>query len=511
MRDGGSRRAGALVGATLLAAVACTTEPLPDAPRDSAYSSVTCPAEVSSLMVAQATCGYLTVPENRADPGRTIRLFVTRVPPPDAASAAEPILVPGTDLGDVLNIAGIAPMAQRTGREVIILDPRGVGLSEPVLDCPEVRELSALTLSTAVDDPATRNSYLDAVTDCHAQLTADGIDVAAYNLTEMAADAEDLRRALDVPSWNVATFGTSSRITFEMLRGAPEPIRAVLMDSPEWPGLDPREVGAAGTEEALAAVFGACDQDASCRAAFPRGRASLDLALEQLDRNPVSVTPRAGVGTGGVRFDAAALLHVLRQAMSGDSIGGPYRAEAVPSVIADVLSGRPDAFTSLAEPLVGDDPYCNGYHPRCSPDGRSVSGVDYTVLCHDIAPFSSPAGSPTDERTGFGEAFARSPYLDVCTRWPVGQASRQVAEPARSDVPVLAMVGAFDPYVRPASARDGLAGLEHLTLVVDLAGGHNVMPRTDCMLGIRQTWLDDPTKDPATDCLATIKPDWPSP
>ena len=506
MSAGGLRCAASLVAAVAVAG--CTgAAPARDADR-SAFTAVECPADVRTLLVAEATCGYLTVPEDRAAPERTVRLFVTRVPAPVDATPAEPILVVGTDLADVPNIAGIAPLAQRTERDVVILDPRGVGHSEPALSCPEVRDVAPLALATAVDDPSTRAAFLGAVEDCHERLTAAGVDVSAYGLTDMAADAEALRRALDVESWNVASFGTSSRIVLEMLRTAPGPIRAVLLDSPEWPGLDPRAVAATATREALAAVFSACEQDTACRQVHPDGGAALDQALLQLDRAPVVVDPPGAAGA--VRFDAATLVQVLRAAVTGDSVGDPYRAEAVPGTVAAVLAGRTDVLSTLATALAGDDPYCNGYHPRCSPDGQSVNAVDYTVLCRDIVPFAAPTGSRSAGGTGYARAFGSSPYLDLCEHWPVQAAARQVAEPVRSDVPVLVTVGAFNPYVRPEQARAALRGLDRLTVVVDPAGGHNVMPRTDCTLGIRRAWLDDPTRTPLTGCLGDLRPAWPS-
>jgi len=507
------RAAAALAGAVALAAAACTDDPAPAAEEASAYADAPCPADVSSLVVGDVICGYLDVPENRAEPGRTIRLFVVRVPAPDGNPDAEPIFVAGTDIADVPNIAGIAPMAQRTGREVIILDPRGLGHSEPALDCPEVSALAGLTLETPTDDPTTRTEFLRAVSVCHERLTAAEIDVAAYNVSEMAADAADLRRALGIQTWNVATFGTAARITLEMLRSSPDHVRAVLMDSPEWPGLDPRSVAVTGTEDALEAVLGACAEDARCATAYPVNADSVTQALELLDRNPVTVTSGRPPNDGTVRFDAAMLLRVLRHALTGDSVGGLYLPEAVPSLLHAVLTGRTEALSELAVPLIGDDPYCEGYQPRCSLDGRTVTAVDYTVLCHDIAPFADPAG-PTRlaaDRVGYAAAFGDSPYLDLCASWPVGAAATEMGEPVMSDVPVLAMVGAFNPYVRPDQAEDGLGGLRSLTLLIDPAGGHNVMPRTDCMLDLRQAFLDDPTQPVAADCLEAVSAVWPLP
>jgi pimeloyl-ACP methyl ester carboxylesterase len=503
----------ALAALPLLGVVACTGEP--DAqPRDQrAFVEVACPDAISTLVVAPATCGYLTVPVDRAADGATIRLFVTRVPAPESGAGTAPIFVAGTDVGDVPNLSGIAPMAQRTGREVIVLQPRGTGLSTPTLDCPELPALSADVLAARTTDPKVRETYFAAVSSCHHRLVTAGIDPDHYGVAAMAADAEDLRRALGVESWDVVSFGTSSRIALQLLRTAPEHVRSLLLDSPEWPGLDPRAAATAATDEALTAVLDACAQDDGCRTAAPPERDPVAVALDRLEAAPVTVAARApGGGSTPVLVDAGRLLQVLRHQLTGDSVGGLYRAEGVPVLLSAVLDGRTEELALLADALVGDEPFCNGYVTRCSRDGRGVSGVDLTVLCRDIAPFvAEPERSPgrSPGRSGFAAAFDDSPYWAVCASWPVTPAGADVAAPVVSDVPVLAMVGAFNPSVRPGALRAGAARARSADRLVDPAGGSNVMPRTDCMLELRQRFLDDPEAPLTADCLASVRPTWP--
>ena len=115
-------------------------------------------------------------------------------------------------------------------------------------------------------------------------------------------------------------------------------------------------------------------------------------------------------------------------------------------------------------------------------------GVVFSTLCHDIAPFADPTAPVrlAGTKIGFDAAYGRSPYLTVCDRWPVGEATANVAEPVRSDVPVLAIIGAFGPYVRPDQARRGLGEFPNLSIVVAPTDGHNVVAKTDCMLNTRK-------------------------
>src|SRR5262245_43154942 len=110
----------ALAGIAALAVVAGATACEHAQDTRPAYAVAPCPADVRAVILADVNCGYLTVPENRAHPGRTIRLLVTRIEPPAGTQPAEPVLRVGTEIAGVPNYAGTSPMAQRVGREVII-------------------------------------------------------------------------------------------------------------------------------------------------------------------------------------------------------------------------------------------------------------------------------------------------------------------------------------------------------------------------------------------------------
>jgi pimeloyl-ACP methyl ester carboxylesterase len=480
-----------------------------------AYVTAPCPPDVGAVILAEANCGYLTVPENRAHPGRTVRLLVTRIEPPAGTQPAEPVLRVGTDIAGVPNYAGTSPMAQRVGREVIILDARGTAHSQPSLDCPEVTALNERTLAMPTDDPTIRSAYLDAVAACHRRLTDAGIDPSSYNLAEMAADAADLQVALGIKTWDVTTSGSASRIAFEMLRTRPEGIRAIILDSPEVPGTDPRATAVRGTRDALAAVLHACAQDRTCAAAFPAVEASVSTALTMVDSHPVTLKLQPNERAFAVHVDGAMLLRLLRHMLSdGGSSGSQFTPGAVPAFLHAVLAGQlVEIGPSIAAAFAGDVPYCVGYQPKCLSPHRQAIGVAYSVLCHDIAPFADEAAPArlAGVTPGFAGAYGRSPYLDVCRRWPVGRGSAQLSEPVRSDLPVLVAIGGFDPYAPEPLVRDGLTGLTNATVIVDPVGGHTVIPLSPCTDDIRTAWLDNPTRRPRDDCLRSHGVRWDPP
>ena len=121
---------------------------------------IECPTDVRDALVVKAICGYVEVPAHRDDTPETLKVFVARIPPGSTtAPSAAPLLVVGTDLGDQPNYAGIAPLAQRTGREVIVVDTRETGHSQPALNRPEMTDLAVPALGVASNDRAQLSSF----------------------------------------------------------------------------------------------------------------------------------------------------------------------------------------------------------------------------------------------------------------------------------------------------------------------------------------------------------------
>jgi hypothetical protein len=93
---------------------------------------VTTVASIPGLKAAR--CGDLVVPENRARPtGRTIRLAVAIVPPVSATPASDPVVyLAGGPGGSAIAAApGLIDAGLNRDRELILMDQRGVGFSNP--------------------------------------------------------------------------------------------------------------------------------------------------------------------------------------------------------------------------------------------------------------------------------------------------------------------------------------------------------------------------------------------
>jgi pimeloyl-ACP methyl ester carboxylesterase len=455
-------------------------------------------------MLNDVSCGMLTVLTRHGDPSAgTIQVFVTRIEPGVPQPAADPVLSLGGDLGVAPDYETLGPQAVGLGREVIVMNVRGTGRSQPSLVCPEVDALATSPVAAPVDDPGTRSEFLDAVAACHDRLVSQGVDLAAFDLHEMAADAEDLRAALGIARWDIMTIGTSSRIALEYLREFPDHVRAAVLDSPEWPGVDPFVESVEATQHATQELVADCAADAVCDRIAP----DLGHEIKVLDRR-LQATPRVEDFRGGgqVLFDAGWFQVWLRARLSFQRLPSSF----VPHAIRLLTRGSERVLRRMTSALV-EEQLCQGFLPNCWDHLVLGFGAYLSVVCRDVLPFTDRSSlmELAGNDPGLDEAFVRSPFLEACNSWDVPPGDPLVAMPLTSDVPVLVLVGRFDPFGMLPYARAGVLTLSNADVLVSPVNGHQVTgpkePPDSCMVRVRDAWLDDPQAEPDASCVDRLE------
>ena len=184
---------------------------------------------------SDVSCGFLTVPENRADPdGHTIKVAVARLDAVNADPDRDPMvyLNGGPGSTSILLAESLRDKGINNDRDVIFVAQRGTVLSEPFLSCPEYDEFIGATTGMSMLSPESARLSENAVRACHDRLAADGYDLGAYNTTENAADIADLRVALGIDSWHVYGVSYGTLLALQLIRNHPEGISSVVPHSP---------------------------------------------------------------------------------------------------------------------------------------------------------------------------------------------------------------------------------------------------------------------------------------
>jgi pimeloyl-ACP methyl ester carboxylesterase len=173
---------------------------------------------------------------------------------------------------------------------VILVDTRGTGVSQPRLGCPEFDRATESTFyskpfigSSAVED------FSRAITACRDRLTAAGIDLAAYDSAESAADLDALRRALGYRQWNLFAASADGALGLTYMRLFPDAIRSAVIDS----GQSTQHLGGVdyqrGLNELLQRAFAGCAANAACNAAYPNLRDVFFDLVHRLQAHPAVI------------------------------------------------------------------------------------------------------------------------------------------------------------------------------------------------------------------------------
>src|ERR1019366_329268 len=226
---------------------------------------------VSPEIRPRLRCGTVSVPRSYDNPGAgRFKLAVVVVRSARQPAFAEPVVYisggPGSPLTIYADHKARTPYAP--GRDLILVDQRGTGRSEPSL-CPNL-DGAFLDAAVAVatdpsDDALARRRTVYAA--CHAAATAQGFDLKDFGTSVTVADFEWVRRALGVERWNVygESYGTTVAMTLVALH--PDTVRSAVLDSIYPP--DPTPMQSANVADALDAFFRYCTGDQACATSFP--------------------------------------------------------------------------------------------------------------------------------------------------------------------------------------------------------------------------------------------------
>ena len=454
-----------------------------------------------------ARCGRLYVPENRrvAD-SRRIGLAVVVLPPDGAAPGEEPdpviYLTGGPGYGSGIEADGIAgwvswreDVAWLLGRTLVLVDPRGTGLSEPLMACPEITEAYFAYYGSrpVADDAKEAAPWRDAGAACRDRLVAGGIDLTAYDSAATAADVADLRVALGYAEWDVWGVSYGTRIALALMRDRPEGIRTAILDSLYPPEAMGYAELAAGTEGAFRQLFADCAADTACDAAYPKLKDKLSRALAWLDERPITfpvVRPDTGAKTR-VILNGERFLDLLFT-----DFYDWERITYLPWVI-DAAARR-------------DIPFLRSYAEWLAenlPEPEFSDGLQLSMECREEFPFNPEdgmrAGLAAPPFSGFGRPRLE---LAVCPLWGAGAADAIENEPVTSDIPTLVLAGLYDPITPPAWARAAMAGLPNGFLVEFAGIGHGVVDNESCADDVVGDFLDRPDERPTPSCLLDVGP-----
>jgi pimeloyl-ACP methyl ester carboxylesterase len=443
-------------------------------------------------------CGYLLVPENRDDPDSPMiriafSIFHSRADNPEP----DPIVyLSGGPGGYNLEFADSRADGMFYSfleeRDLILFDQRGVGYSEPSLNCPEVEAARAEYVIQTSQEAS--EAYIESAVACSKRLESEGIHVEHYNSRENAADLNDLRVALGYDEWNLLGISYGSRLAMTAMRDYPEGIRSVILDS-----VYPPEVNAyyfanpRNMERVMELIFTECENDATCAAAYPNLRTIFYKVVEQLNAEPVTL---AAYDYTISAYQNAVLDGDRLVVLITDYLYSPRYIPEVPALIYDLRVGNYERVTSFLDGAWGGE----NYHSE---------GMHLAVQCGEDVPFITPdvlQGLEADALPLLWQSKVIVPdWLNLCQGFVDVAPEAVENDPVVSDIPTLIFTGEYDPVTPPAWGELAAQSLTN-SYVYEFPGvSHGVMGEGNCPENIAHEFVLNPHEEPDTYCIESFE------
>lgn len=443
-------------------------------------------------------CGTLHTPQSQGD--FELAVVIIRTPTPGAQ--AEPLLYlqggPGLSAG--LDNRGIEYWLDwlshaKLDRDLVLMDPRGVGHSRPALTCSAHDRYSARVLTEHVPLKDELEGGRPLLASCFANLMQAPVNFSAqdYGTPQSARDIVGLMSVLDYPQWHLLGVSYGSRLALAV---ASQPqvreqnrVRSLILDSvypPErgglmtWPG---------DLTQSLDRFFTWCEQHRSCHGALPELTEKFQKALAHLSTNPIAVTVRLWrtgsnktVIINDHRFISAVFSTMYQHHLWSE----------IPRAIDAALNSDSEGMALLVETFINSS---------LSPE-LSLPAF-YAVDCRD-----HPSGSAHDYQRALETYPQYAHYLQYawqysgCSHFPPAQSTNDTATAGLpGEIPTLLLAGELDP-ITPAHWAQALA--EHWPtsqLMILPARAHSIIGSDDCVHRHFNDFLNQPEQPWHPECL----------
>jgi CubicO group peptidase (beta-lactamase class C family)/pimeloyl-ACP methyl ester carboxylesterase len=372
-------------------------------------------------------------------------------------------------------------------RDLVFFTQRGTLYSEPALMCSE-ETMEPVVEAFTVGVPAQEREQIrtDAIKACLDEYAAAGVDFAAYNSVENAADVNSIREVLGYDQ--IVLYGDSygTVLSQHVMRDFPDTLAAVILDgvdtlsAPSWVTQDDAEF-----QSALEYAIGLCEADQACSEAYPNLATDVEAVYQKLETEPY---------LGEVEGTQYFLDESLAAAAFFEALYSPYTAYILPLAVDNLLNDKQDERMVLLSFLT---------RPRFESIGLPMH---FAMVCSEDPVTSVDDARSLDEVYSVVSEHARSDassYIEICSYMNLPVLPDETDLPVSSDVPVLLLSGALDPATPASNAEEVVATLPNGFSFEFPYGGHVQFLSDDpCAESIVASFIADPTTEPDSSCIA---------
>lgn len=451
------------------------------------------PHHTEQLKQENAVFGYLTTPENWNEPqSKKIKVAFSILKNYENKENAEAVifLQGGPGASSVQSMWTWLYHPLRKDKDIIFLDVRGTGFSEPRL-CPDLGNDFLQILAKNQSEAEDEKQKVLAALSCKQELIKNGIDIAHYNSLSVANDLNALRKELGYSKWHVYGVSYGTYMAQVYANEFPQNISSLVLDS------SIPDISTYYTENtdnfmgSLQNVFDECKNNPECNQAYPDLEKIFFKTIADLEKNPITVpVEKRLIENETFTYNAEDFKVAIQQALYNKQL-----VEVIPILIYQfhdrneaTLGNLVSAFSSL---LTMD------------------YGVYYCVSCNETLPKNNletyNANAAKYKSLGGGIAFYKSDFA-VCDKWNTNQKdSLYTIAPTLSNLseanfPVLVIAGEYDPITPQSNGEKTANTFKNASVVNGSTYGHTP---GFTYLGNQLTtsFINNPTQKPSKDAF----------
>ena len=400
-----------------------------------------------------ALCGKYELFEDRAAKnGRKIALSLVVLPSLAKIPAADPVFFlaggPGMGASMLALFGGGRWKYLRESRDVIYLDQRGTGNSNP-LQC----DLNG--------DGAIAQSYfnemfpIDLVRRCREKLESVA-DLKLYTTPIAMADLDDVRRAFGYAKINIYGVSYGTWAALEYLRQSPDHVRAMVLAGVATPATRMPLNFARNAQIAMDGLIGACAEQLECNDSFPNLRNEWASVLAEFKTGPIHFTFEHPINHSrqSVTLSRGVFVERLRLML--------YDLDAASSVPLFIHAAAHGNWAPFATAVVNSTPL-----------GILANGMYLTVTCSEsVSRIAASDISRAIEGSFLGD-YRIVTHRRACEEWPKGDIPSAYFDPVTADVPVLMFSGMLDAATQPQPGTDAVKHLANGRQIIVRNASHN--------------------------------------
>ena len=177
----------------------------------------------------------------------------------------------------------------KVGRDLYVMDPRGVGLARPSLNCGRFVDSQLLRFQQNLSLAESLDGQQADYRNCIVEMRQQSIDLAQYNSLSVAEDVELLRRSMGTESW--VLFGVSYGAVYAqtIARRAPASVESMVLDSAAFPHIPEHRNFYDATMATYQALYSHCDISPACDLTATEAQQRLWTTYAELESRPLEV------------------------------------------------------------------------------------------------------------------------------------------------------------------------------------------------------------------------------